>query len=412
MSDKPIQIVIPTFNNFEFLRPCIESIAENTVENYRFNIVNNGSEELKKYIVGPKIFYTGENLGWMGGINYALKQLKDVDYDYVLLMNDDTHILPKDYDWLFKLKTILDNDETVVAVGPSSNVVAGIQNMRHVGLQATLEVKFLIGFCVLIRKKYLDEIGWLDESLPGGDDIDWSIAFRKKGYKLIARRDSFVYHHGFVTGTKVHGGSQMKNGWNSVEMTEATNHAIIKKHGFKWFVDTVRNTPTAYDLDKPEYGEDGCLAKICVGKGLDIGCGQQKVVETAIGVDMVAGGDMLGGFGGMQAISKADVRGSGDNLHMFESESMDYVTSRHNIEHYANPIKALHEWYRVLKKGGRLGISTPDDGRLAGIRLDKTHKHSFSRDCLKELVELCGFQVTELGGTENQWNFYLIAEKI
>jgi len=37
----------------------------------------------------------------------------------------------------------------------------------------------------------------------------------------------------------------------------------------------------------------------------------------------------------------------------------DFVLSSNNLEHIANPIKALHEWVRVLKGGGHLLLVLP-----------------------------------------------------
>jgi SAM-dependent methyltransferase len=47
------------------------------------------------------------------------------------------------------------------------------------------------------------------------------------------------------------------------------------------------------------------------------------------------------------------------DLHGIESGSMDFVLSSHNIEHVANPIKALNEWLRILKKNGLLALVVP-----------------------------------------------------
>lgn len=403
----PISVVIPTFNNLDYILPCIKSIAANTVECYRFIIVNNGSKELERYIGGDiKIVNTGKNLGWTGGCNEGLKHV-DERSDYVLFMNDDTMILPNDYDWLYKLRMILDNDPTIAAVGPSSNVVMGLQHFGLHGAPALLKPKYLIGFCVMMRKSIFEEIGAMDESLPGGDDLDWSIRFRKAGYGLVARRDVFVYHFGFKTGNRVHGDAAVPNGWNSQDMTEKTNIALIRKHGFKWWLETARNEGEPYDTRKEEYGDDNMLLPLAVGRGIDVGCGENKLTPETVGVDLCAQGEKT--FQG--AVSKADVKASGDNLYMFEDNSLDYVVARHNIEHYTNPLKTLREWNRVLRPGGKLGITTPDDARLAGIRLDGSHKHSFSREGMKDMLELTGFVVDEIGGTANQWNFYAIAHK-
>ncbi len=47
------------------------------------------------------------------------------------------------------------------------------------------------------------------------------------------------------------------------------------------------------------------------------------------------------------------------NLHGIESDSMDFVLSSHNIEHIANPIRALVEWLRILKEDGLLVLVVP-----------------------------------------------------
>jgi len=50
-------------------------------------------------------------------------------------------------------------------------------------------------------------------------------------------------------------------------------------------------------------------------------------------------------------------------LHGIADSTYDFVLSSHCIEHLANPIKALHEWYRVLKPNGLLVIVFPHNVR-------------------------------------------------
>ncbi len=99
--------------------------------------------------------------------------------------------------------------------------------------------RFLIGFCVLVRRSVLDKVGGIDNSLPGGDDLDLSMRLRSAGYKLIVDRDVFVFHHGFKTGNRVYGDVNEPGGWNSYEFLEKTNFALIRKHGFKAWYETM-----------------------------------------------------------------------------------------------------------------------------------------------------------------------------
>ena len=49
----------------------------------------------------------------------------------------------------------------------------------------------------------------------------------------------------------------------------------------------------------------------------------------------------------------------GADLHMIPSGSYDFVLSSHMLEHTANPLRALTEWSRLLKRGGVLLLIVP-----------------------------------------------------
>lgn len=49
----------------------------------------------------------------------------------------------------------------------------------------------------------------------------------------------------------------------------------------------------------------------------------------------------------------------GSALNCIADASYDFVLSSHNLEHFANPIKALKEWQRVLKPGGAIVLVLP-----------------------------------------------------
>jgi SAM-dependent methyltransferase len=50
----------------------------------------------------------------------------------------------------------------------------------------------------------------------------------------------------------------------------------------------------------------------------------------------------------------------GTDLNPIADSSYDFILSSHSLEHIANPIKALKEWLRVLKKGGTILAILPD----------------------------------------------------
>lgn len=48
------------------------------------------------------------------------------------------------------------------------------------------------------------------------------------------------------------------------------------------------------------------------------------------------------------------------DLQNIPDNGYDFVLSSHSLEHVANPIKALKDWFRVLKKDGKLVLILPD----------------------------------------------------
>jgi SAM-dependent methyltransferase len=50
----------------------------------------------------------------------------------------------------------------------------------------------------------------------------------------------------------------------------------------------------------------------------------------------------------------------GTDLSEIENDRYDFLLSSHNLEHIANPLKALKEWIRVIKPGGFILLILPD----------------------------------------------------
>lgn len=159
--------------------------------------------------------------------------------------------------------------------------------------------------------------------------------------------------------------------------------------------------------------ERSSAAKYCIGKGIDVGCGSNKTVPTAIGVDITPKGSY--GFAGSQLFERcqADVVTSGDNLPMFKQNSLDYVVARHNLEHYQDPIKTLLEWRRVLKPGGLLILTLPDDEAVDTIHLDESHYHVFTQDSAARLLKtIGGFKIVKVAPAIPNWSFIVVARKL
>jgi SAM-dependent methyltransferase len=60
------------------------------------------------------------------------------------------------------------------------------------------------------------------------------------------------------------------------------------------------------------------------------------------------------------------------NLSSIANRSYDFILSSHNLEHFANPVKALQEWKRVTRPGGGLVLVLPDYSRTFDHRRSPT----------------------------------------
>ena len=137
------------------------------------------------------------------------------------------------------------------------------------------------------------------------------------------------------------------------------------------------------------------------------------MTPECIGVDLLAAGE-VGEHGVVTGeLSVADVQASGDDLHMFADGELDFVVSRHNLEHYVDVVKTLQEWARVTRDGGTVAMIVPDERAGDTIVLDPTHKHTFTPESLERLVNLVGgLRVVATGVVTPNWSFLIVARRV
>lgn len=87
-------ILIPTWNNLEFVKLCVEGIRKNSTYSHQIILhINDGSDGTLLWTKGSNIDYTHtqENVGVCKAVNMASQKIKQ---DYVVFMNDDMYCLP------------------------------------------------------------------------------------------------------------------------------------------------------------------------------------------------------------------------------------------------------------------------------------------------------------------------------
>lgn len=415
MNNKILDLVIPTWNNQEYLDQCIRSIRFTGVLGSlsRLIIVNNGSDPVEaRYGKDPNILVLSpkDNLGWEGGLKLGLKHSKS---PFVCFMNDDVFI-PQADNLIFSRMLLHFANSKVAAVGPCTTVAAGCQNIYHpISPLMASNVSWLIFFCVMVRREALDEVGGIDDTLPGGDDFDLSIRLRKSGYSLVCDPSAFIIHHAFVTGSRVRGDSSQPGGWNSKQMTDDVNKALISKHGFKTWFKTIKSqiVSSAEDI-LPEEDVEGNIIRQQISNQkniVELGCGGTKTIKSSVGVDRVKKGDIIPHLSNTKSI--ADVNCDVTGRLPFEDNSQDVVISRHILEHCLDPIKTLKEWVRIIKPGGKLIVAVPDESVTNGIPLNPEHVHAYDKDSLRSIMELIGLKHIKSIPSNNYSSFVGVYKK-
>lgn len=160
--------------------------------------------------------------------------------------------------------------------------------------------------------------------------------------------------------------------------------------------------PKRLGVDNPANRADRAfLEQYAVGLGIDVCCGDFLIGEdTSIGVDT------------RKTVLGADYHFSGDDLSFAKPGEMDYVITNY-MEAMPNVIKAINEWYRVLKPGGTLAIVCRNAETYPGPEgaLKNRHRvHTFTKVTLSHYLGRCNFVDLKIKETTHQ-SLHVAAKK-
>ncbi|KFL33536.1 MULTISPECIES: glycosyltransferase family 2 protein [unclassified Sulfurospirillum] len=223
--NKPIDIIIPVYNGFEYLEPLFSSIIKNTTLPYRLLIADDKSPDdrvltyLKEFNINNSeiaiiIIENKENLGFLKTVNKLSKLTKN----HFVLLNTDTEVPPH---WLERLMYPIFEMKNIASTTPFTNagticsfpnylednpIFEGLnvekidEHFQYVNFEKTyIEIPTGVGFCMGVNKNLVHKIGMFDEVYGKGycEENDWCQRAIKEGYKNIHVTNLFIYHkHG------------------------------------------------------------------------------------------------------------------------------------------------------------------------------------------------------------------------
>ena len=97
MINPSVAIIIVNWNSYSFTFDCITSLKKCNYPNFKIILVDNGStdfsiEKLSKDFKEIDIIKNKSNLGFTGGNNIAISRALKENFDYVMLLNNDTKV--------------------------------------------------------------------------------------------------------------------------------------------------------------------------------------------------------------------------------------------------------------------------------------------------------------------------------
>ena len=227
MSEDKVSVIIVSWNGEKFLKTCLESIYNQTYQNYEVILVDNNSHDGSLRIAQQysllKIVKPNNNTGFARGNNIGIKEaFKSKEVKYICTLNNDTKVASN---FLEELVKIIKKGEDIGSVQPllifSGGLIqsAGLmlpQNLLGVDAQGLSrgfkksedsydkieEIFAPTAAAALYKREMLEKIGLFDEDFfCYGEDLDLGLRARLVGWRAyFTPRTKVIHFHSQTKG--------------------------------------------------------------------------------------------------------------------------------------------------------------------------------------------------------------------
>ncbi len=209
-------ILIPTFNNLDYLKLAIKSIKENSIYNHEIILhINDGSDGTLEYAKKEKLIYTHseDNIGLCSAINKAATKIST---KYALYLHDDMYLCKRWDEFLENEIEILKDD--LFYLSGTNYETRDIDNKYYPGNSPEkFNPDLFHEFCInkkekdlqgshwaphIISKRLWDIVGGFSEEFNPGDgsDPDFCMKLWINNVRIFKSIDRFkVFHFGSRT---------------------------------------------------------------------------------------------------------------------------------------------------------------------------------------------------------------------
>lgn len=212
-----VSIIVLNWNRPGDTLECLGSIFELDYPNYEVIVVDNGSTDksvqcIREHFPQVVVIENEKNLGFTGGNNLAMEYASKRDADYFWLVNNDATTDP---DTLKKLVETADKDAKIGLISPVVYFYGESDTVQFCGINLDLEdfsfhdislpsipdgdvpikVNLLVGTALLIKRRVVDDIGYLDDKyFAYVEDFEYCMRAKRYGYLSMVVPSARVYH--------------------------------------------------------------------------------------------------------------------------------------------------------------------------------------------------------------------------
>ncbi len=214
-----ITIIIPNYNGKRFLKPCLESLAEQSCTDFRILVVDNHStdgsiEYIRSHYPNVRLLALKKNYGFSAAVNAGIRRSAT---PYVILLNNDTRV---ESCFVEELLKAIEQSPKIFSVSSKMlqmhhpDLIDGAGDLytllgwgvargagRPAGnYTAPGEVFSACAGAAIYRRSVFEEIGWFDVShFAYLEDIDIGYRARIYGYQNRYCPTAIVHHVGSGT---------------------------------------------------------------------------------------------------------------------------------------------------------------------------------------------------------------------
>lgn len=224
--ERILDVIIPVFGGVGETHECLESLFDSGIDDrIQVVVVDDASPhpELTTWLdelaaAGRlRLLRHEQNQGFAAAVNTGMELHPERD---VLLLNSDTQV-PKG--WFDRLLTAAYRDPSIGTVTPFSNnaSICSYPRMlednplprgwtlealddcfRQANSGAIEEIPTAVGFCMFIKRACLKDVGFFDTTVfrsGYGEEDEFCMRARRRGWRHVIATDTFVYHKGAVS---------------------------------------------------------------------------------------------------------------------------------------------------------------------------------------------------------------------